>query len=86
MYQISINYGIKGFKNVLECSLPETNRPAFNWADGLPVVGIHPGDPGSNHLEQVIKLASVQTKVTSEFLSKHSKLLNETVELPCLLS
>jgi hypothetical protein len=58
----------------------------FKWADGLPVVGIHPGDPGSNHLEQVIELALVQTKVTSEFLSKQSKLLNETVELPCLLS
>jgi hypothetical protein len=62
MYQISINDGIKGIKNILECSLPETNRQVLNRADGLPVVDIHPDDPGSNHLEEVIKLASVQTK------------------------
>jgi hypothetical protein len=62
--------------------LRQIARRSTGLADGLPVVGFHPGDPGSNDLEQVMELASVQTKVKSEFLSKQSKLLNETVELP----
>ena len=64
--------------------LPGTNRQTFSRADGFPVVGVHLGDTGSNHLEQTVKLTSVEAKVTPGLLSIQPKLLDEANSPACL--